>query len=185
MAKDTKDKSTIDWYDEVEKVSKEETEAQDSYFNAKDLKPSEECVKLIEEFEGFRSEAYQDSVGVWTIGFGSTRGVKPGDTITHHEAKERMLEELDRYYATAIRIHVKVPVTQSMFDSMCSFCYNVGQGNFSNSTLLKKLNKEDYQGSSEEFTKWVYAGGKQLAGLVRRRKAERALFEGNDWREYT
>ena len=71
-----------------------------------------------------------------------------------------------------------------MFDALTCFTFNLGAGNLANSTLLKKLNQKDYEGAAEEFEKWIYAGGKVLAGLVRRRKAERALFEGNDWEEY-
>lgn len=175
MTKDKYDKHTeeFNWYNEVDKG---EGDKMSGLYRAKTLKPSEDCLNIIAFFEGFRSEAYQDSVGVWTIGYGSTRGVKPGDTITEQAAKERMMRELDEDYAESVKIHVMVPVTQSMFDALCSFVYNVGAGNFVNSSLLRYLNQGEYKKSVDEFDKWVYAGGEMLKGLVNRRKEEAELF---------
>src|SRR5690554_539896 len=175
------DKKT--WIDRVNAIPQEE-ENQTKFFDPKDMHPSGECVSMIQEFEGFRSKAYQDSVGVWTIGFGTTRGVKPGQTITREEAEKRMLEELDRYYSSAVRSRVRVPLTQEMFDALSCFVYNVGEPQFANSTMLGKLNQGDYEGAEEEFERWVFAGGQKLAGLVRRRNAEQALFRGEDWSQF-
>jgi len=182
MAKDKYDMSTGDWVSHVEMIGQEEN--QTKFFDPKDMHPSGECVKIVEHFEGFRSETYYDSAGHLTLGHGFTHGIRPGDTITYEESKKRLLKELDKNYADAVRLHVKVPVTQEMFDALTCFTFNLGPGSLANSTLLKKLNQKDYEGAAEEFEKWIYAGGKVLAGLVRRRKAERALFEGNDWEEY-
>ena len=185
MAKDKYDLSTGDWVSHVEMVdSEEQREAGQEMFDPKTMRPSGECVSMIQEFEGFRPKAYQDSVGVWTIGFGTTRGVKPGQTITREEAEKRMLEELDRYYSSAVRLRVRVPLTQEMFDALSCFVYNTGEPQFANSTMLRKLNQGDYEGAAAEFERWVYAGGKELAGLVRRRNAEQAMFRGEDWKEY-
>ena len=138
-------------------------------------------VDIIKDFEGFRSEPYLCPAQVATIGYGSTRYAngKPvliGDkAITEAEAEKLLYDTLGQY-EDAVNKNVTVGLTQNMFDALVSFVYNVGSGNFMKSTLLKKLNKEDYHGAADEFLKWDKAGGKALAGLTRRRKAERALF---------
>lgn len=168
------------WYDRVIKVL-EEREYRNVLHDPKNMKPSTVCIEMIQFFEGFRSEAYRDSVGVWTIGYGTTRGVKPGDTITRKEAEERMLDELDRDYSPVVRTRVTVPLTQSMFDALSCFVYNTGGTQFARSTMLRKLNSGDYEGAAEEFDRWVYADGKKLNGLVNRRRAEKELFLMEDW----
>lgn len=148
------------------------------------LSPSEDCISIIENFEGFRSEAYQDSVGVWSIGYGTTRGVQKGDTITKEDASARMLIELEEDYSSAVQNLVKVPLTQYEFDALSCFTYNLGATNLMNSTLLRKLNLNSYELAAKEFPKWAYAGGKLLQGLVYRRKAEQLMFLGEDWKGY-
>ncbi|MDU4063032.1 MAG: lysozyme [Acinetobacter baumannii] len=123
-------------------------------------------VDLIISFEGTRFKAYDDGVGVWTIGTGTTvypNGVKvkQGDTCK---------------FEKTVNESVTVPLTQNQFDALVSLTYNIGSGAFNNSTLLKKLNKGDYQGAADQFLVWNKAGGKVMKGLVRRREAERALF---------
>jgi lysozyme len=136
---------------------------------------------IIIQFEGFESKPYVCSGGVDTIGFGSTRyadgtKVKLSDkAITKDEAMELLMATLGTY-EDAIHKNVIAPINQNQFDALVSFVYNVGAGNFAKSTLLKKLNKADYQGASDEFLRWNKAGGKVLNGLTRRRDAERALF---------
>lgn len=132
---------------------------------------------LIKHFEGLRLEAYQDSVGVWTIGYGHTKGVKKGDVITQKQADQFLLEDLQDAVNAANRL-VKVELTQDQFDALVSFTFNLGQGNLASSTLLKLLNQGDYSGAADQFTRWVYAGKQKLGGLVRRREAERELFLG-------
>lgn len=132
-------------------------------------------LKLIQEYEGLRLHAYQDSVGVWTIGYGSTKGVQPGDEITEAQAIELLAADVDRH-ADGVRRAVNVTLNQNQFDSLVSLVFNIGIGAFQRSTLLRKLNAGDYQGAAEEFLRWRYAGGKELRGLVRRREAERAMF---------
>jgi len=134
-----------------------------------------EDTSLIRHFEGKRLKAYQDSVGVWTIGYGHTTNVKPGQVITEDEAEELLRFDLE-WVEKAILRNVDVPLTQEQFDALATFIYNLGETNFRRSTLLKKLNREDYAGAANEFPKWNKAGGRVLRGLVRRREAEKKLF---------
>ena len=143
---------------------------------------SEKCLALIREFEGFRSKPYQCPAGVPTIGYGSTR-YEDGTPVTLNDepidqarANDIMRTTLAREYEPAVQRYVKVPLTQGQYDALVDFAYNAGAKNLLQSTLLKKLNAKNYAGASKEFEKWVYGGGKVLPGLVRRRKAEQALF---------
>jgi len=138
---------------------------------------SQKGLDLIKSFEGLRLSAYKCPADVWTIGHGTTAGVKPGQTITKERAEELLREDVERFEAQVLRL-VKVPLSQGQFDALVSFTYNLGAGNLSNSTLLRLLNAGDYAGAADQFDRWNKAGGKVLAGLVRRRAAERALFEG-------
>jgi lysozyme len=145
------------------------------------LKPSKQCYELIMHFEGLRLEAYYDSVNVVTIGIGTTRyedgsKVKITDRITKERALQLLEHDITKF-AQAVNRLVKVNIHQHHFDALVSFVYNVGIGNLENSTLLKKLNKGDFTGAAAEFPKWNKAGGKVLAGLTRRREAEKVLFE--------
>lgn len=136
---------------------------------------SDRGIALIKEFEGFRAKAYLDAAGVPTIGYGHTKGVKLGQAITESEGDALLRDDLADAEGAVLRL-VKVPLSQSEFDALASFTFNVGQGNLGKSTLLRKLNAGDRAGAAAEFGKWVNAGGKKLAGLVRRREAERVLF---------
>lgn len=138
---------------------------------------SERGLELIRSHEGCRLEAYQDSVGIWTIGYGHTGSlVVKGLTITQDEANELLKHDV-RVAEGIITALVAVPLTQSEFDALCSFTFNLGGTALRNSALLRKLNASDYDGASLEFLKWDHAGGKQLSGLTRRRADERELFE--------
>ncbi|AYL07968.1 lysozyme (plasmid) [Enterobacter asburiae] len=141
---------------------------------------SDKGIALIKQFEGCKLTAYQDSVGVWTIGYGWTKPVdgKPiraGMTIKQ-ETAERLLKTGLVSYENDVSRLVKVDLTQGQFDALVSFTYNLGARSLSTSTLLRKLNAGDYAGASDEFLRWNKAGGKVLNGLTRRREAERALF---------
>lgn len=138
---------------------------------------SQQGLDLIKSFEGLRLSAYKCPADVWTIGYGTTAGVKPGQTITKERAEELLREDVKRFEGYVSRL-VKVPLTQGQFDALTSFVYNLGPGALEKSTLLDQLNRGDYDSAAEQLERWVKAGGKTLAGLVRRRKAERALFEG-------
>ncbi|HHA1182938.1 MULTISPECIES: lysozyme [Enterobacter] len=144
------------------------------------MQTSEKGIALIKEFEGCKLTAYQDSVGVWTIGYGWTKPVdgKPiraGMTIKQETAERLLKTGLVSYESDVSRL-VKVGLTQGQFDALVSFTYNLGARSLSTSTLLRKLNAEDYAGAADEFLRWNKAGGKVLNGLTRRREAERALF---------
>ncbi|HHR0802518.1 TPA: lysozyme [Enterobacter roggenkampii] len=144
------------------------------------MQTSEKGIALIKEFEGCKLTAYQDSVGVWTIGYGWTQPVdgKPiraGMTIKQETAERLLKTGLVSYESDVSRL-VKVDLTQGQFDALVSFTYNLGARSLSTSTLLRKLNASDYAGAADEFLRWNKAGGKVLNGLARRREAERALF---------
>lgn len=135
---------------------------------------------LIKQFEGLRLKAYDDGVGVWTIGYGTIRypngvRVKSGDTCTKEQAEQYLKTDLDSF-ENVINTKVKVTLTQNQFDALACFVYNVGATNFSNSTLLRKLNAKDYSGAADQLLRWNKAGGKVMNGLTRRREAERKLF---------
>lgn len=143
--------------------------------------PSENCYNLIKQFEGLELGAYLCPAKIWTIGYGSTfyedgKPVKKGDVITKERA-EALLPKIVLKFAIEVYQRVKVDINQNQFDSLVSFTYNLGIGNFASSTLLKKLNKsEDKAVVAAEFHKWNKAKGKVLQGLVNRRKAEAELF---------
>ena len=137
-------------------------------------------VDLICNFEGLRLKAYDDGVGVWTIGYGTTKypngiRVKKGDTCTLDQAKAYMQNDLKAFEQT-VNSAVKVPVSQNQFDALVSLAYNIGSTAFKNSTLVKRLNEGNYKAAANQFDVWVNAGGKRMQGLVNRRAAERTLF---------
>ena len=141
---------------------------------------SNKGVDLICEFEGKRLVAYDDGVGVWTIGFGTIKypngtRVKKGDTCTLEQAKEYMRHDLIEFEHT-VNSSVKAPLNQNQFDALVSLAYNIGSSAFKSSTLVKKLNTGDYQGASDQFNVWVNAGGKRMQGLANRRDKEKLLF---------
>ncbi|MBW4466488.1 MAG: lysozyme [Pegethrix bostrychoides GSE-TBD4-15B] len=137
-------------------------------------------LRLLKAFEGLRLNAYQDAVGVWTIGYGTTSGVRPGMVITEAQAEELLKRDLNRF-ERAVSNLVNVPLTSAQFSALVSFAYNVGEGALGGSTLLRLLNQRDYRGAADQFLRWDKAGGQTLAGLTRRRRAERALFLGQDY----
>lgn len=152
-----------------------------------ELKPSTQSkttsssgVDMICAFEGKRLTAYDDGVGVWTIGFGTTvypngQKVKRGDTCTDDQAKQYMQNDLKKFEST-VNNSINVPLSQNKFDALVSLAYNIGSGAFSKSTLVKKLNTGDYNGAASQFDVWVNAGGKRMQGLVNRRAKEKELF---------
>lgn len=133
-------------------------------------------VDLIKGFEGLRLSPYKDPVGLLTVGYGHL--VKTGEhfgTLTEAEAETLLRADLHEAESAVERL-VKAPLTDNQFAALVSFTFNCGGGNLGKSTLLKKLNAKDYAGASFEFLKWNKAGGRVLAGLVRRRRAEMELF---------
>jgi lysozyme len=137
---------------------------------------SAEGVELIKGHEGRRLTAYLDPVDIWTIGYGHTgQDVIPGMTITDEDAEHMLLNDLADTY-DCIESFVDVELTDCQYAALCSFIFNLGCGAFKNSTLLRLLNTGDYDGARKQFPRWVHAGGKKLAGLVKRRSDEARLF---------
>ena len=121
--------------------------------------------------EGYVGQAYRDIVGVWTIGFGTTEQVKAGDKIDPVRALQRKMADVQKFEG-ALKQCVKVPLHQHEYDAFLSLAYNIGPGAFCGSTLVRKLNAEDYPGACAEILRWDKAGGKTVAGLTKRRQAE-------------
>jgi lysozyme len=132
---------------------------------------------LIAGFEGYRDEAYLDSAGVPTIGYGTTYGVEMGDTITREMAEEMLLRDTS-YAGQAVERCVHVPLVPNEYAAYVSLAYNIGEGAFCRSTLVRKLNAGDYTGACNELPRWVYAGGQRLRGLEIRREKERRMCLG-------
>ena len=139
------------------------------------MRTSEAGIALIKSFEGCRTVAYQDAVGVWTIGYGHTIDVKEGMTITQHQC-DVMLEVDIETYENYVKKQVEVSLTQNQFDALVSWVYNLGPTNLRKSTLLKVLNAGKYEEVPYQMKRWVHADGKILKGLVLRREAEAELF---------
>lgn len=151
-------------------------------------KMSADGLKLLTSFEGLELGAYQDSVGVWTIGYGHTSmagppEVIPGLTITEAKANAILKQDLGQF-EQGVRERVSVPLNSNQFSALVSFSFNVGLGAFGDSTLRRKLNSGDYGGAANELLRWDKAGGRSLPGLTRRRQAERALFLGEDYTQF-
>lgn len=149
-------------------------------YGGKKMHISEEGIRLIKHFEGCELEAYQCAAGVWTCGWGSTKGVKQGDVWTQEKADFLLEEELE-VYCGYVKDAVKVPLNQCQLDSLTSWVYNLGNGSLKSSTLLKVLNSGDYEGVPEQILRWNKANGQVLEGLTRRRRAEALLFQGKTW----
>lgn len=136
-------------------------------------------VDFIKQYEGLRLSAYYDSVGVLTIGYGHTgRDVHINEVITLEEANNLLTQDITLFWNSISR-NCKVELTEYQQSALTSFAFNLGMTNLLSSTLWKLLNEEDYDGASKQFTRWVYAGGKILPGLVKRRAAEKNMFLGN------
>lgn len=149
--------------------------------------PSERIKNFIKKYESFEAKAYKDAAGLWTIGWGTLiekrpdlykRFVTDGKKISEEDA-EILFNDDVKSAADTVKRFVKVNLNQNEGDSLTSFVYNVGSGNFQKSTLLKKLNANDRAGAAEEFTRWKFANGKELAGLLRRRIDEQKIFLNN------
>lgn len=136
---------------------------------------------LIRAFEGFRAEPYLDAVGVPTIGYGSTyypggQRVRLTDPPISEPEARRLMQATLAEFEDGISAALQVDVTQSQFDALVCWAFNVGVSAAQNSTLMRKLNSGDYLGAADQFLRWNKAGGQVLRGLTRRREAERALF---------
>lgn len=140
------------------------------------MTPSKQARDIIADFEGCKLSAYLCPANVATIGYGRTTNVKMGDTCTQEQADAWLAEELE-HFGSGVAQLVKVEVSQNQFDALVSFAYNVGLGALKKSTLLRLLNLNKHDECGAQFLRWDKAGGKVLAGLTRRREAEKAMFE--------
>jgi lysozyme len=140
---------------------------------------SQQGISLIKKYEGFRAKAYLCPAGVPTIGYGETRNVRLGMTITEAEASAKLESRYEEFENGVLKL-VHRSLNANQLAALVSFAYNLGLGSLQSSTLLVKVNKGDFSGTAKEFSKWVYGkvNGKAtvLPGLVERRKAESALF---------
>ena len=144
---------------------------------------NEAGLDIIRAFEGFRAAPYLCPANVWTIGYGTTRyengtRVTEDDPMVTEEEAGALLSNAAHKFGRVIDGLTPVDLTENQFSALVSFAYNVGTGNYRASTLRSKLLRREYEEAAAEFPKWRRAGGRILPGLVRRRAAERALFEG-------
>ena len=144
------------------------------------MKISLEGLSLIKKFEGLRLKAYKCSANVLTIGYGHTGGVKETDKITLEEADSLLKKDIAKF-EEYVSDNVMVKLNQSQFDALVAWTFNLGPGNLRESTMLKKLNNQEYESVPFEMRRWNKAGGKTLDGLIRRREAESLLFESKEW----
>lgn len=145
------------------------------------------AVALIANFEGYRDKAYDDGVGVQTIGFGTTRRqdgtpIKPGDTVTPQRAVIMLAQDADRIAQELASCIGDVPLYKHEWDAFVSWAYNVGAEAACHSALVRKLKQQppDYEGACRELLKWTKAGGRELSGLIKRREAEYRLCIGEN-----
>lgn len=145
------------------------------------MRTSQKGIDLIKEFEGYSERVYLCPGGVYTIGYGHTRGVQVGDTCTREKAEEYLRDDL-RDTEETIQDLIDVPLTQNQFDALVCLVYNIGSGNFYDSTIRKVINYKvsDIEEYRRAWMMWVKAQGRVLKGLVRRREAEFKLFKGDD-----
>ena len=148
------------------------------------MKMSRNGLDLLKDFEGLKLRAYLDPVGIWTVGYGHTSAagppaVTPGLVITQGEADEILKRDMAQY-EDGVRKYVKAALTQGQFDALVDFAYNAGVGALDKSTLLKRVNAGKFDEVPAEFMKWTKGGGRELPGLVRRRRAETKLWRGID-----
>jgi len=141
---------------------------------------SNKGLDLIKFYEGLELEAYKCAAGVLTIGYGWTHDVKEGDTITEERAEELLREGIVQY-ENAVNDLVNVPLEQHQFDALVSWVYNLGKANLAASTLLKKVNAQEFDEVPEQIKRWNKAGGKVLEGLTKRRESEAKLWSTGEF----
>lgn len=141
---------------------------------------SNKGLELIKFYEGLELEAYKCAAGVLTIGYGWTHDVKEGDTITEERAEELLREGIVQY-ENAVHDLVDVPLEQHQFDALVSWVYNLGKANLAASTLLKKVNAQEFDEVPDQIRRWNKAGGKVLEGLTKRRESEAKLWSTGEF----
>ena len=142
---------------------------------------NERGIEMVKSFEGISLKPYLCPANVWTVGYGATRSSTGGpidpdmEAISETEAEALLIRDLGSSEGWVRRL-IKTALTENQYSALTSFTFNVGAGALQRSTLRMKLNSEEFQGAADEFPKWHRAGGRILAGLVRRRVAEQTLF---------
>ena len=146
---------------------------------------NDQGLNLLKSFEGCELKAYDDGGKVWTIGYGHTKNVTEGMTITQEKADQFFREDLEKF-ELYVEDALKVTLNGDQFSALVCFCFNVGPGpkGFEGSTLLKLLNQGDFSGAAQQFPRWNKVGGKSWLGLTRRRLAEQALFNSQPWESF-
>lgn len=144
------------------------------------MKLSQNGVNFIKSHEALRLKAYQDSKGVWTIGWGHTKNVHPGDVITREQAEQFIRDDfawVERTLnADLVSGRDNPIVTQNEFDALCSLVFNIGSQAYLESTVRRKIKQGDKMGAAHAFGMWIYSNHKIAPGLVTRRNAERKMF---------
>jgi lysozyme len=141
------------------------------------MRTSQIGIDLIKKFEGCRLEAYQDIVGVWTIGYGDTKGVQPGMRITQKQADDMLAERLANEFELGVmQVIGDAPTTQNQFDAMVSLTWNIGIGGFGKSSVARLHREGDHEAAANLFMAWDKAGGRAIPALQRRRAAEAQLY---------
>lgn len=141
------------------------------------MKLSQRGADLIKQYEGLRLKAYQDAGGVWTIGYGHTGGVQPGDVITREEADALFWADVEKFVRGVNRLKQGTRITQNQFDALVSFAYNCGLYALERSTLLKKVkNNPNDPTIADAFKQWRFVKGVENAGLLARRQKESNLY---------
>lgn len=144
--------------------------------NIKNMKISQKGINLIKQFEGVRLNAYLDPVGVWTIGYGHTKGVYSGMVISQGEADDLLRVDIESHVFRMKQI-ITSDINQNQFDALASFCFNLGAYILDNDQeLLRQINTSDWKGTTVTMLKYCYGGGVWLQGLYNRRVAETNLF---------
>jgi lysozyme len=136
---------------------------------------SEEALALIKRWEGLKLQAYKCVAGVWTVGFGHVATARPGMVISETQATRLLMEDLARFEAAIERL-VRVPLSDGQFGALVSWCFNVGEGAASRSSLIRKLNAGEYDAVPGELARWNKVAGKVVPGLSNRRAAEAGLW---------
>lgn len=140
------------------------------------MEPSQKAYDLIKHWEGVRLQSYQDEKGVWTIGYGCTGyNIVRGLTWTQSQADYALKDRVEAI-GRILNGCIMSAITQNQFDSLLSLAYNIGQGAFRGSTILRLVNKRQFEEAAKEFPKWCHIGGKTSTGLLNRRLSEQALF---------
>lgn len=135
---------------------------------------SDEGLALLKRFEGCKLTAYQDGGGVWTIGYGSTDGVREGQTISQSEADEKLETDVEDHDITDLLEGAET--SQNQFDAMTSLAFNIGIDAFAGSSVLKRHKEGNYPRAADCFLLWKYDNGVVVPGLLKRRNAERELY---------